>query len=111
MALFEAMPGIEARSVPDGAYMRLSPEQLASATKYGIPRTYSSTTLLYRQGEREADLYIVMTGSLETFWKDAAHREEHSITLEAGEFSGELNLLNQRETLIAARALSGSSLL
>jgi thioredoxin reductase (NADPH) len=111
MALFEGMPGIEANSIPDGAYMRLSPEQLASAMKYGIPRTYSSTTLLYRQGEREADLYIVLSGSLETFWKDAADQEEHSITLEAGEFSGELNLLNQRETLIAARALVGSSLL
>jgi thioredoxin reductase (NADPH) len=111
MAIFEGMPGMDVHLVPVGAYMRLSPEQLARAMKYGIPRTYSSTTLLYRQGEREADFYIVLAGALETFWKDAADREERSITLEAGEFSGELNLLNQRETLIAARALIGSSIL
>jgi thioredoxin reductase (NADPH) len=59
----------------------------------------------------DGDLYIVLNGALETFWKDALDRGEHSITLRAGEFSGELNLLNQRETLIAARALSGSTLL
>jgi thioredoxin reductase (NADPH) len=38
-------------------------------------------------------------------------QEEQFYTLEAGEFSGELNLLNQRETLTAARALAGSSAL
>jgi thioredoxin reductase (NADPH) len=66
---------------------------------------------LYRQGEREADLFIVLTGAIQTFWTDVVDLEEHFITLEAGEFSGELNLLNQRETLIAARALAGSSAL
>jgi thioredoxin reductase (NADPH) len=111
MALFEGMTGLDTRSVPVGAYVRLLPEQLAHAMQYGFPRTYSATTLLYRQGEREADLYIVLTGAIETFWKDGADREEHSITLEPGEFSGELNLLNQRETLIAARALKGSEVL
>jgi thioredoxin reductase (NADPH) len=38
-------------------------------------------------------------------------REEHFYKLEPGEFSGELNLLNHRETLIAARALAGSNIL
>ena len=48
---------------------------------------------------------------MQTFWSDAIKDEEYFIALEPGEFSGELNLLNQRETLIGARALEGSSVL
>lgn len=44
-------------------------------------------------------------------WSDAINGDEHFVTLEPGEFSGELNLLNQRETLIAARASERSSVL
>ena len=111
MATFEGMPSVQTLSVPAEAYPRLSCDQLARAARYGVHRTYNSITRLYRQGERGADLYIVLTGAIQTFWSDAVAREEHFITLESGEFSGELNLLNQRETLIAARALAGSSVL
>jgi len=105
------MPDAQILSVPAGLYPKLSADQLESAARYGVQRTYGSTTRLYRQGERETDLYIVLAGSLQIFWFDAVDREEHFYTLEPGEFSGELNLLNHRETLTAARALAGSNIL
>ena len=111
MATFEGLAGLRQFTVPPGAYAKLSPDQSASAARYGIQRTYASNTRLYRQGERAADLYIVLSGTVQTFWCDAVSGEEYFITLEPGEFSGELNLLNQRETLIAARALAGCSVL
>jgi thioredoxin reductase (NADPH) len=111
IATFEGLSDSQTFSVPSGAYGKMSPDQLASAARYGIQRCYTSSTRLYRQGERAADFYIVLEGTVQTFWSDAISGEEHFITLEAGEFSGELNLLNQRETLIAARALEGSSVL
>lgn len=111
MATFEGLAGLQPFSVPVGAYTKLSPTQIDSATRYGTTRTYSSSTRLYRQGERGADLYVVLSGTVETHWSDAITGEEHFIILEPGEFSGELNLLNQRETLIASRALPGSSIL
>ena len=111
MATFEGLAGLQPFSVPPGAYTKLSPSQLNSATRYGIPRTYTSTARLYRQGERGADLYVVLSGTVQTYWSDAVTGEEHFIVLEPGDFSGELNLLNQRETLIASRALAGSSVL
>ena len=111
MATFEGLASLRELSVLSGAYAKLSPDQLASATRYGIQRTYTSVTRLYRQSERGADLYIVLAGTVQTFWSDALDGQEHFITLEPGEFSGELNLLNQRETLIASRALAGSSVL
>ena len=105
------MPDAPTLSAPAGLYPKLSADQLARAARYGVHRTYGSTTRLYRQGERETDLYIVIAGSLQIFWFDTVEREEHFYTLEPGEFSGELNLLNHRETLTAARALAGSSIL
>ena len=111
MATFEGVASLQQFSVPPGAYAMLSPDQLARATRYGIQRTYSTTTRLYRQGERGADFYIILSGTVQTFWSDAINGEEYFITIEPGEFTGEFNLLNQRETLIAARAMAGSSVL
>jgi thioredoxin reductase (NADPH) len=111
MATFEGVANLQQFSVPPGAYAALSADQLARATRYGIQRTYSSVTRLYRQGERGADFYIILAGAVQTFWSDTIKGEEHFITLEPGEFSGEFNLLNQRETMIAARAMPGCSVL
>lgn len=111
MAAFEGLAKMEQFTPPPGSYAKLLPEQIARASRYGVQRTYTTSTGLYRQGERGADFYIVLQGSVETFWSDAVTRQEFSIALEPGEFSGELNLLNQRETLIASRALPGSSVL
>ena len=52
----------------------------------------------------------MLEGTVQTFWSDAIDGDEHFSSLEPGEF-GELNLLNQRETLIAARTLEESSVL
>jgi thioredoxin reductase (NADPH) len=111
MATIEGLPEAQTLSIPAGLYPKLPADQLERAARYGVQRTYASTTRLYRQGERETDLYIVLTGSLQIFWFDTVEREEQFYTLVPGEFSGELNLLNQRETLTSARALAGSSIL
>src|SRR5246127_1443113 len=111
MATFEGLAGMQTLSVPSGAYVKMSPDQLARAARYGIQRNHCTITRLYRQGERAADFYIVVEGTVQTFWSDAIDGNEQFISLEPGEFCGELNLLNQRETLIAARALEGSSVL
>lgn len=111
MATFEGLADLHTLSAPAGSYAMLSPDQIANAARYGIQRTYPRTTRLYRQGERGADFYIVLSGIVQTFWPDAVTGEERFITLEPTEFTGELNLLNQRETLVAARALEGSCVL
>jgi thioredoxin reductase (NADPH) len=111
MAKFEGLAALQHYSAPPGAYTKLSPDQLERAARSGIQKTYVSTTDLYHQGERGADLYIILAGAIQTFWSDPFSGEEYFLTLEPGEFSGELNLLNERETLIGARAVAGSSVL
>jgi len=110
MATFKGLASLQHSSIPQGAYVKLSSDQLERAARSGIQKAYGSNTDLYRQGERGADLYIVIAGAIETFWSDPVSGAEYYLTLEPGEFSGELNLLNERETLISARALAGSNL-
>lgn len=111
MTILQGIPDAQTLPYPKSAYAMLSPAQLTSAMRYGVSRIYSSVKQLYRQGERGADLYIVLDGAIQTFWCDVLAQEERSIMLEPGEFTGELNLLNQKETLIAARVLAGSKIL
>jgi thioredoxin reductase (NADPH) len=111
MATLEGMPDASTLSSPERAYIKLSAIQLARANRYGVSRSYESAKQLFRQGERAADFYIVLAGSIQIFWCDVVARTEPYITLEPGEFTGELNLLNQKETLVGARATAGSTVL
>jgi hypothetical protein len=43
MATFAGLPTLQPLSGLPGTYMKLSPDQLASATRYGIQRTYTCT--------------------------------------------------------------------
>ena len=107
MATLEGMPDAAALSSPERAYIKLSAIQLARANRYGVSRSYESAKQLFRQGERAADFYIVLAGSIQIFWCDVVARTEPYITLEPGEFTGELNLLNQKETSALQRLMKG----
>src|ERR1700739_901159 len=97
MATFEGLASLQNFQVPQSAYTKLSADQMERAARYGIQQTYSSSTNLYHQGERGAHLYVVLAGAVQVFWSDAVDAGELFITLEPGEFTGELNLLNERE--------------
>jgi thioredoxin reductase (NADPH) len=82
VATFEGLRGMRTLSVPSGAYVKMSPDQLARAARYGIQRNHCTVTRLYRQGERAADFYIVLEGKVQTLWSDAIDGDEHFISLE-----------------------------
>ena len=111
MATLQGIVGSQSFFSPEGTYTKLSQIQLTSAMRYGTSRTYDSDRQLFRQGERGADLYIVLAGTLQIYWRDLVEQEERFVPLDPGEFTGEFNLLNQKETLVAARALAASNIL
>lgn len=111
MAILQHIADTTSWPSPDAAYTRLSTEQMKRAMRYGVTRFCESDRLLYRQGERGADLHIVLDGAIQVYWPDLVEETERSITLEPGDFTGEFNLLNQKETIVASRALAGSNVL
>jgi len=53
MATFEGLTSLQPFLVPPGAYATLSPEQQTSAARYGIQRSYTTSTRLVRFCGRE----------------------------------------------------------
>lgn len=67
--------------------------------------------MLFEQGERMVDFFVVIEGKLELFErKGKASRDVESI-LSGRQFSGELDLLNDRPTLLNCRAIKSSQVL
>ncbi len=80
-------------------------------------RGYGSTELvdreahLFEQGERLVDFFIVIEGGLELYERKGRTARAVESTLEKLQFTGELDLLNDRPTLLNCRAIRTSRVL
>jgi thioredoxin reductase (NADPH) len=65
---------------------------------------------LFERGERSVDFFVLVEGSIEMF--DYDHRMPRVfVTLEPRQFTGELDLFNDREVLVSGRTGSDSRLI
>ncbi|WP_375773624.1 FAD-dependent oxidoreductase [Archangium gephyra] len=100
----------EPESDPSDPYLRdaqtfphLSPEMAARVTSYGTEERLPGGTLLFQRGDRSVDFFFVLEGSIEIFELDphgtpnifTVHRER--------QFTGELDLFNNRQILVSGR--------
>jgi thioredoxin reductase (NADPH) len=72
---------------------------------YGTEETFEASSFLFIRGERDVDMFVVLDGELEIF--DNTIQEPVGIvaTLTDGQFTGELDLLDSRQTLLDCRAV------
>ena len=72
---------------------------------YGREETFAANTMLFRQGERGVDMFVVLDGEVEV----SIPAKEGKPTVIANhrrfDFSGEMNLLTSQGTLVEARAV------
>jgi thioredoxin reductase (NADPH) len=54
-------------------------------------------------GQREADMFVVLTGSINVYTDNDRNQPESLVELGSLQFTGELNLLNDQQTLVSAR--------
>jgi thioredoxin reductase (NADPH) len=96
---------------PDLAYPRLTEEMVERLSSYGRVETFPADVLLFRQGERQVDMFVVLDGEIDVTLP-AADGESKSIAHHGRfGFSGELNLLTSQGSLVEARTVSESRLL
>src|SRR5512132_890868 len=95
---------------PTGPYLReaqtfprLSEEMAAARVMAGREERFPKETLVFARGERGVDFFLVIEGSIEIF--DLNTRGEPNVFTVHTErqFSGELDLFNDRQILISAR--------
>ena len=108
-AVFSPNSDVEFRR--DLAFPKLSEEMLERLGSYGQEETVPKNTCLYMYGDRDTDMFVVLTGEIESRLPVKGGGSKHFRSLRAGEFTGELNVLNTQRSVAEARTASTSRLL
>ncbi|UPG92730.1 FAD-dependent oxidoreductase [Luteibacter aegosomatissinici] len=85
-------------------YPHLSDEMVARIGSYGTLESIDEGHLLYARGQRSVDFYVLISGTVTVFDIDARGRERQVVVHEAGSFTGELDLFDDRGILLNGRA-------
>jgi thioredoxin reductase (NADPH) len=91
-------------------FPRLNPEMMARVAGYGHEEAFPVGTALFERGQRSVDFFVVVEGSIEMF--DYDHHEPRVFaTLTPRQFTGELDLFNDRKVLVSGRTGSDSTII
>jgi thioredoxin reductase (NADPH) len=95
-----SIPSINTAFRPEMAFPNLTDEMIARLQAYGYQETFPADTALWARGEREVDMFVVLKGRVEIY--DRTENGERKVVAKLGEkqFSGELDLLSSRRTLV-----------
>ena len=95
----------------DLAFPKLSGEMLRRLALYGQEASFPKDICLYTYGDRDTDMIVVLAGELESRLLVEGGGSKLFRSLCAGDFSGELNLLNTQRSVAEARTATPSRLL
>lgn len=92
-------------------FPRLPPELVARVAHYAEELAVEPGTMLFTQGDRGVDFFVVLQGSIEVFDLDPIG--EPTVVTVHGErqFTGEVDLFNDRRVLVNGRAGPGTRVL
>jgi thioredoxin reductase (NADPH) len=84
----------------------LVPAQIETATRFasGPARDFAPGEIVFDVGERQAPAWLVLKGAIDIVRRDGLKHEAPITSHEVGQFSGEVNQLAGRATLVAAHA-------
>jgi thioredoxin reductase (NADPH) len=84
-------------------FPRLSDEQVARAEAFGAVEDLARGTVLFARGDRTVDFFLVLEGNIEIH-EDGPDGQPRVFTVHAqNQFTGELDLFNDRDILVGGR--------
>ena len=84
-------------------FPKLTPAQISRIAEHGHVRSVQSGEVLIEQGDASVPFFVVITGEIEIVRPFGTH--ETLVTVHgSGEFTGEVNMLSRRRSLVRARA-------
>jgi thioredoxin reductase (NADPH) len=95
-----SIPPINTVFRPEMAFPYLTDEMIARLQAYGHQETFPAETVLWARGEREVDMFVVLKGRVEIYDRNENGERKVVATLGEKQFSGELDLLSSRRTLV-----------
>ncbi len=84
-------------------FPRLSPEMAARVAAFGREERLPAGAAVFERGQRGVDFFLVLEGRVEIFERDAEGRPHVFTTHGERQFTGELDLFNDREILVSGR--------
>lgn len=92
-------------------FPRLGRDMIDRVRSYGAEEVMPVGGFLYRRDDRASDFFLIIDGQVETF-DEGPNRERNVFTHHrAGQFTGETNFLNGRESLVTSQACDDTRLL
>ena len=85
-------------------FPRLSIEQVRRVSAYGREEPVEDGALLFERGQRGVDFFLVLAGEIEVFEPGPGGNTALVTTHSARQFTGEMDLFNDRQILVSARA-------
>ncbi|MGF6492141.1 thioredoxin reductase (NADPH) [Luteibacter sp. 621] len=90
-------------------YPRLAEEMVERIGRHGLFDAVEEGAFLYQRGQRSVDFFVLLSGTVTVFDIDARERERTVVVHEAGSFTGELDLFDDRSILLNGRAGPGTT--
>ncbi len=84
-------------------FPKVSAAQLARVRRLGVEKTFEPGQIVFDQGDDDVPFYVVLDGEMEIVHPERG-REDLITIHHANEFTGEMNLLSDRRSLVRARA-------
>jgi thioredoxin reductase (NADPH) len=90
-------------------FPHLTPEQIKRLAAYGEERQFADGEMVFKQGDLGVPMFVVIEGAIAILRHEAARDEpgaDHILTVhQAGQFSGDIDLLSGRSAIVCARAV------
>ena len=94
----------------DAMFPKLTQAQVDRLRPFGRERRFGDGELIYERGSTKRAFYVLLTGRVEI--DTAARAGDENITMhEPGEFTGEVDMISGRQSLVNARARGSTGLL
>jgi thioredoxin reductase (NADPH) len=89
-------------------FPHLDSEMAARVARFGIEETVPAGAMLFERGQRGVDFFLIVAGAVEIFETDVCGQPIVITVHTERQFTGEMDLFNDRQILVSGRALNES---
>lgn len=89
-------------------YPVLPQEMVDRVRPYGVLEVSQDDSIAFNRGDHDLDLYLILEGEMEVYAEHPLQGRQHLYSYRAGQFSGEHNMFNDRNTLLSGRIKAGT---
>jgi len=96
---------------PSKSFPKLTPAQIERMKRFGEVRTVAAGDILFEQGAVDVPFFVLLSCGMEIVQPTESGERRVVVVHEPGEFTGEVNMLSNRRSLVRARVTAPGEVL